>query len=169
MAVTTQNSTEYGNLIALPPVFNPTTSWKGVKRIMRFSFTQSGAGDANSLVNLARLPAGNIRVLLTECFMHNSDFGTGITLDIGWTAYTEPDGTAKAADADAFVDGLDVATAAAAALWSASSQGSGSGVTLDKTFLLSSRAGILVQAIVLGAGGIPDGATLTGFMTYVQD
>ena len=169
MAVTTQNSTEYGNLVAEPPVGIPTTSGKGVKRIMRFSFTQSGAGDANSLVNLARLPAGNIRVLLTECFMHSSDFGTGITLDIGWTAYTDAEGNAVAADADAFVDGLDVSTQAATVLWSGEAQGTGSGVTIDKTFLLSSRAGILVQAIVLGAGGIPDGATLTGFMTYVQD
>ena len=168
MAVTQEKSSQIANLEAQPPVGIPTTDWKGVKRIMRFTHTQSVQGDAGSTVDLVKLPAGNIRVLLSECFMHHSDFGTGQSLNIGWTAYTEPDGAAKAADADAFVVGLDVAAPASAGFWSASPQGAGSGVTLDQTFLIQSKAGVTVQATVLG-NPIPLNATLIGYITYVQD
>ena len=62
MAVTNQNSTEYANLIAVPLVRNETTDWNGRLRFQRFTFTQSGAGDATSTVTLTKLPAGRVRV-----------------------------------------------------------------------------------------------------------
>ena len=169
MAVTNEKSSQINNLEAQPPIGIPSTDWKGVKRILRFTFTQgAAAGDANSTADLVKLPAGNIRVLLAECFMHRSAFGASRVADIGWTAYKTPEGADVAADVDAFVDGLSVASAGQA-LWSAASQGAGAnGSGLDKTFLIQSRAGVTVRATVTG-GTIPAGATLTGFITYIQD
>ena len=168
--MTQEKSTQIQNLEAQPPIGIPTTDWKGVKRIMRFTFTQGAAsGPVGSTAELVRLPAGNVRVLLDECFMHRTAFGTSPlrTLDIGWQAYSKPVGTAVDADADAFVDGLNVGSAGEG-LWGASSQGSGSGAEADKSFLIESKSGVTIQATV-GGGSIPANAELTGYVTYVQD
>ena len=166
--MTQEKSTQIQNLEAQPPIGIPTTDWKGVKRIMRFTFTQGGAnGPVGSTAELVRLPAGNIRVLLEECHMHRTAFGASGSLDIGWQAYSKPDGTTVDADADALVDGLNVVSAGDG-LWGASSQGAGSGVDADKSFLIESKSGVTVQATVAG-GNIPAGAKLTGYVTYVQD
>ena len=169
MAVTNEKSLQITNLEAQPPVGIPSTDWKGVKRVMRFNFTQgSNAGDATSTADLVKLPAGNIRVLLSECWMHRSAFGASRVLDIGWTAYKTPGGADVVADPDAFVDGLSVASAGDA-LWSGANQGaSANGLDLDSSVLVQSRAGVTVQAVVAG-GTIPAGATLTGYVTYIQD
>ena len=169
MPVTNEKSLQINNLEAQPPVGIPSTDWKGVKRIMRFEFTQgAAAGDIGSTADLVKLPAGNIRVLLAECWMHHSAFGASRTLDIGWTAYKTPEGVDVDADADAFVDGLSVATASDE-LWGSANQGaSANGLGLDSTVLVQSFSGVTVQAVVAG-GTIPAGATLTGYVTYLQD
>lgn len=169
MAVTNEKSTQYANLTAQPPVGNPTTDWKGVKRIMRYTFTQGGAaGDANSTAELVRLPAGNIRVLAAECNMHRSAFGSARTLDIGFRAYqtVAPSPVQVAEDEDAFLDGLAV-SAAGVALWSAGTLGAAF-TGLDQSADFNSRDGIDVFATVKG-GTIPSGATITGYITYIQD
>ncbi len=167
MAVTNEKSTQIGNLEASPPVGIPTTDWKGVKRILRFTFTQgSAAGDIGSTAELVKLPAGNIRILASECYMHRSAFGSGRTLDIGLRAYSTVDGTAVAEDADSLVDGLSVSSAGAA-LWSAATLGTAVD-GLDNSAFVQSKEGVTVFATVLG-GTIPADATLTGFITYVQD
>ncbi len=166
--MTQEKSTQIENLEAQPPIGIPTTDWKGVKRIMRFTFTQGGTtGPVGSTAELVRLPAGNVRVLLEECYMHRTAFGTSGSLDIGWQAYSRPDGFAVDPDADAFVDGLNVVSAGDG-LWGASPQGSGTVVDADKSFLIESKSGVTVQATVAG-GSIPAGAKLTGYVTYVQD
>ncbi len=172
MAVTNEKSTQVSNLEAQPPVGLPTTDWKGVKRIMRFTFTQgSNAGDAGSTAELVKLPAGNIRVLTAECNMHRSAFGSGRTLNIGHRAYQEPSGPGGtgadvAEDDNAFLSALAVATAGAA-LWNAGTLGAGVD-GLDQSAYISSREGVMVYATVAG-GTIPVGATLTGYVTYIQD
>ena len=170
MAVTNEKSLQVNKLEAQPPEGIPTTDWKGVKRILRFEFTQgTDPGDAGSTADLVKLPAGNIRVLLAECFMHRSAFTGGRTLDIGWAAYKTPEGADVAADPDAFVDGLDVALAGDA-LWSEANQGAGgvNGLGLDSSVLVQSRSGVTVQATVAGNTILP-GVTLTGYVTYIQD
>lgn len=162
-AVTTQNSTQYGNNVATPPVPNASYDEYGKQRTLYFSHTQSGAGDANSLVNMVRVPPGKYRLIKTESKFNCSAFGAGRTLDIGFLAYTKRDGTAVAASVDTILDGADVSAAANL------SCGLGTNaLTADPTILLDSKDGITIQAKVLG-DTIPDGATLKGYFTLVAE
>lgn len=157
MATTAQSSTEYTNATATPvTIANPDQG--GSIRYLPVTFTQSGAGDASSTVDLAFLPAGRVRVIGPLCTLDISAFGASRTLDIGWTAYTDLDGAAVAADADGLDDGLDVSSASAVPL--------GTVVGDGDTYMFESRDGVTLQATVLG-GTIPDAATIKGFIAYV--
>lgn len=158
MAVTTQNSTQYANEIADPVVLGNPYDKHGKIRVAYFDFTQSGAGDANSLVNLVKLPGGRVRVLLSLSMIRNSDFGAGRTLDVGWTAYTGRDGSSVAADIDGLADGLDVNNTTEKAMGT----GAGALVTVRD---FDSQEGVVIQAKVLG-DTIPDAATLRGYIVY---
>jgi hypothetical protein len=161
MAVTTEKSVQLGNADLLPDVKNQTNVSRGKKRVEYFSFTQgAAAGDANSLADLVKLPAGRVRVLLTECYVAGSAFGASRTLDIGYTAYRDFSGETVAADVDALLDGRDVAAATGAVIAVAAGA--------DPTLYLESAEGVLIQAKCLG-GTLPAGATLKGYVTYVTD
>lgn len=111
MAVTTQNSTEHANTVAVPAVNNGPTELLGRVRVAAFTCTQSGAGDATSSFALFKLPAGKIRVLLAQSWAYVNWTTAAATLDLGWDAYTGQDGVAVAADPNGLIDGLDVETA----------------------------------------------------------
>ena len=160
MAVTAQESAQLANTTAVRETHNPTHDWHGRLRLARFTFTQSGAGDADSTAALVRLPAGSVRVLLAESRVANSAFGASRTLDLGWQAHTDRSGAAVAADDDGLDAAQDVATAGAY-----SPIGTVGG---DETRLFQSQAGVVIEAKVAG-GTIPDGATLNGYLVYVQD
>lgn len=161
MAVTTQKSTQETNRTATPVTPAEAYDYHGKKRIAYFSFTQSGAGDANSLANLVTLPPGKVRLLKTKSELVCSAFGAGRTLDIGYLAHTNLDGTAVVASVDAILDGADV-SAAAKVICGAGTNALGT----DPTILLNSREGVTIQAKCLG-DTLPDGATLKGFFAYV--
>ena len=55
MAVTTQNSAQFANQIAVPAVRLTTKELGGRARLVIATHTQSGVGDANSLINFFRL------------------------------------------------------------------------------------------------------------------
>lgn len=157
MAVTTQNSTEFANNVADPVVLNPVDKWGGRLRYYEFNHTQSGAGDANSLINLVEVPPG-FRVIPKISLLDRTALGTGTTLDIGFTAHTDKENAAIAAVVDKFLDGLDVAAAGVAFM------GTGTNAeTVSHKFTEEVTEGkIGIQAIVLGAG-IPDAAVLKGY------
>jgi len=161
MAVTTQNSTQYANTQADPRVMNPTHDAHGRLRVARFNFTQSGVGDAGSLVRLVKLPSGKIRVILPLSRVACSALGASRTLDLGWAAHQADDGSgAVAADPNGLDDGVDVSASGAVI----------PGGTLggDETKLFASLDGIVLTAQV-NDGTIPDGATLDGTIVYVMD
>jgi hypothetical protein len=162
MAVTTEYSTE----VAAYDADTMATGLAGGREKLRWmpvTFTQGGsAGDANSLVDLALLPAGKVVLLGDLCSLDISAFGTGRTLDIGWTAYTNSSGTAVDADIDGLDDGLDVAAASTVKLGTNTAVCGGAG---RKEF--DSRAGVRIQAKVLSAG-IPAAATIQGFIVYAE-
>jgi hypothetical protein len=163
MAVTTEKSTQLNNVDAKPPVMNHASQSHGRLRVMAFEFTQgAAAGDANSLMNLVQLPAGKLRCYFSNSWLANSAFGAARTLDVGWTAYVDPDGVAVAASVDGFDADIDVSGAAAAALGSDIAAANGKMVDFD------SRDGVLIQAKVI-AGTIPAAATLKGYIVYAQD
>lgn len=163
MAVTEQSSTQVSNVESKPAIMNPSHEWDGKVRYRYFDFTQSGAGDANSLANLVKLPAGKVRVLRAESKLWASAFGAARTLDVGYLAHTKDDGlkTPVAAVVDHFIDGLDVSAATNATLFNQDD------VTVPTT-LFESEDGVTIQAIVLG-GTIPDLATLKGYIAFIVE
>ena len=161
MAVTQEQSTQVANTAATPPTRNPTHDWRGRLRIARFAFTQSAAvGDAGSLAELVKLPAGKVRVILPLSRIAFSAMGAARTMDIGWLAYTDDDGVAVVADPNGLDDGVDVATAN-----SVVPDGTVGG---DETKLFESQGGVTVTAQI-NDGTIPAAATLKGYVVYVHD
>ena len=158
MAVTTENSTEYGELILDPPTIQTSDEYTGKTRVFKFTFTQgAAAGDANSLANLTLLPAGRWAVLTGLSKVKFDAFGSGRTLDIGHTGYTEPDGTAVTADVDAFADGIDVENAGT------SFMDAGDGMVR----VIDAVNPVVIQAKVLG-NTIPAATKVFGFIVAIQ-
>ena len=160
MAVTTQKSTEYTNATSTPVVQNAVHDYHGRVRIAFFTHDQDGAGDAGSSVALCSLPAGKVRVLLSSSNAYCNWTTGGATLDLGWDAYTNTDGTSVAADVDGLVDGLNVETAGY--------QNFGAGTTATGgTYLFESQGGVVIRATSPGA--IAAGDDLVGYIMYVVD
>jgi hypothetical protein len=126
----------------------------GELRAYAFDFTQSGAGDANSTVDLVRLPPGRYRLVPNMSRITGSAFGASRVLDVGHTGWTKPDGTAVAADAEAIVADGDVSSAATL-------------IGKNTYVVVEAKAAVTIQAKVAG-GTIPDGATLNGFITVIR-
>lgn len=129
------------------------------------------AGDASSTVELCRLPPGPVRIIPDLCRLATSAFGSSRTLDVGHRAYEKRDpymaggsATTEAEDPDAFIDGLDVATAVTGSPFGAGLSAFGYKTKFD----LYSKSGVTVFATVLG-GTIPIGATIRGFIVYVYE
>ena len=160
MAVTQQKSTQVSNADASPAVMNATHDWHGRVWIARFDFTQSGQGDAGSLVELVKLPAGRVRVILPLSRIAYAAMGTSRTMDLGWLAHTDDDGAAIAADPNGLDDGIDVAAAG--------SVNPGGTIGGDETHLFSSQAGVTVTAQI-NDGTLDDQKTLNGYLLYVVD
>ncbi|MEQ9246103.1 MAG: hypothetical protein RLO21_08955 [Nitratireductor sp.] len=160
MAVTTQQSDQLSLINGSPKQPNPVHEWAGRLRISLFDFTQVGAGDAGSIAELVKLPAGHVRLILPLSRIAFSAMGASRTLDLGWAAYDGHDGTAVAADPN----GLD----AAVAVSSAGSVNPAGTVGGGETVLFGAQEGLVLTAQVNG-GTIPDGATLNGYFVYVVD
>lgn len=153
MAVTTEASTQAARQ-ADPSLGKIEGYDSGALRLARFDFTQgAAAGDANSTADLVRLPAGRVRVIGPLSRIAFSALGASRVIDVGHTGYTETDGDAVTADEDAFATAIAATNAGASAL--------------TGEVLVDSRAGVLVQAKI-EAGTIPAGATLSGYIAYLQ-
>jgi hypothetical protein len=158
MAVTTEKSTQVSNKTATPPVNNPAYNEGGDLKVFYFSFTQgSAAGDANSTADLLTMPPGKYRILLDQGNVTCSAFGASRTLDLGYTAYTNYDGTAVTADEDGFISAADISAAATVATSEALAAGA------DRTYFVDSKEGFTLRAKCAG-GTIPVGATLKGYV-----
>ena len=161
MAVTTQKSTEYTNATSTPVVQNAVHDYHGRVRIAYFTCDQDGAGDATSSVALCSLPAGKVRVLLSSSNAYVNWTTGSATLDLGWDAYTNTDGTAVTADPDGLVNGLNVDTAGY--------QNFGAGTTATGgTHLFESQGGVILRATSQDTA-IASGDDLVGYMMYVVD
>lgn len=154
MAVTTQNSDLMVNIAASPPVFNAPN--KGKARLVAevFTFTQAGAGDANSVIRLCQLPQ-KARLLPHLTFLRFSAYGAARLLSFGWEAYSKPDGTVVAASMTGIGTALDVANAG---------RGTFAALTGGLDDLEFEGSPVLVAQVT--GGTIPDLATLKGTIVY---
>jgi hypothetical protein len=159
MAVENFQSTQVAAMAGTTTPSLETGDSYGRLRILSFDITAT-AGDANSTFELVKLPAGKVTVLGLSSNLKHSAFGTGRTLDIGYSAYRQPLATSDTiADVDAFVDGADVAAAGTINLGTAPATGKISFV---------STGGVTITGICLGAA-VPNAATLKGYVIIVVD
>lgn len=148
----TTNSTEYSNTVAVPAVMNDVCDEHARVRVRAFTYTQVGAGASGDLINLCKLPAGNIRTC--GVYITNSALGASRTVKVGHTGYTNLANTAVAASSTAFLASTSVATAGQ--------------IADHATQKISSKEGLTVQALIEG-GTIPDATTLNGYVLYALD
>jgi len=162
MTVTAQKSTQIANADLKPSVTNPVID-DGKLRLARFDFTQDGAGDANSTVELVKFGPGKVRIIPGLSYIKFSALTENAVLDIGHTGYTKLDGSSQSAQTDVIEDGLDVDAAGG------SYMGTGTDAAANVAgFDIESRDGFTIQAKALTAG-IPDDTTLVGWIAYVRD
>lgn len=168
MAVTTQNSTEYANTVATPPVMNQPTEDHGRMRIQYFKHTQSGAGDAGSSVALCKLPGGKVRMILALSRAYVNWTTGSANLDLGWDAYTSgasgTEGDTIAADPDGLVDNLDVDTVGYFTFEGALAATK----ALGGTYVFESQDGVVIRA-TSQAAAMADGDVIAGYIVYVVD
>lgn len=156
MAVENQSSNLIANPDLIPQALNPVHDMKGKLRVAYFTFTQGDAGDANSFVNLVKLPQGRVRIFPLLSYLTVSALGVGRTLDVGIGAHKNIDGTAVAAVEDNLLNDRDVSNATASAL-------------TGETLLVENFDGeAVVRAKVLG-GTIDAGETMSGYVVFVVD
>lgn len=156
MAITNQKAAQLADDYRPYPVDE-----HGKLRFQYFSFTQVGAGDAGSTIELCKLPPGRVRVLPYLAKTKSSAFGAGRTLKIGHREYfakSQNGDPSTAEDDDALATSIDVAAAGVDDLTSP--------VVLKYDFY--SRTGVTLFATVVG-GTIPDGATLEGVIPYIYE
>ena len=163
MAVTTQNSTEYANRIATPLVTADAVNDKGKLRTLTFTHDQSGVGDAGSIVRLGKLPAGKVKIIGGLSRFYCNWVTGSQTMDIGWEAYTDPNGTAVAVDVDGLVDGLDVDAVGYFDMES----NIAAGKLLGGNYTFESKTGVIITAKAIAALAASD--DLAGVITYVVD
>lgn len=162
MAVTTEGSDQYDESNTTVPAKVPEThEWAGRMRIAFFEFTQgAAAGDATSIAQLIKLPAGKVRLILPLSRIHFSALGSSRTMDLGWESYVDDDGDTVAADPNGLDDGVDVS--------SAGSVNPAGTVGTHETYLFESKVGVVITAQINDAT-IPIAATLKGYFFYVID
>ena len=161
MAVTTQKSTEYTNATATPVTMNEANVYHGRVRIAYFTHDQDGAGDATSSVALCSLPAGKVKVLLSSSNAYVNWTTGSATIDLGWDAYTDIDGSAVAADADGLLNGLSVETAGYQN-FGADQTATGGAYTFE------TQGGVVIRATSQDTA-IAAGDDLVGYILYVVD
>lgn len=161
MSATTQSSDIYAIQVATNSNSrNPAHDAGGKLVVFRFAFTQSGTGDAGSYANLFKLPPGKFRYLGNLSKIYFAALGTARTMDVGFSAHTNADGTAVVADPNGLHDGEDVSSAGSAAPVGA--------LTGDGTYLFDSREGVVISAQI-NDGTITDGKTLKGIMVFSKE
>ena len=161
MAVTYEYSTEAALESSSPSLANMLI--QGMKlRILPFTFTQGvAAGDAGSLAYLRRLPPGEVWFYPKASEIQWDAFGASRVLDIGYAAYTAPDGTAVPVSAAKFDDDIDVSSEGEAALGSDYTHAVAGDTGQFKKF--TSREGVTIYATVAG-GTIPAGTVISGYL-----
>lgn len=136
----------------------------GKVHVKYFAVTFTGGGADGDEAELVKLAAGNNRVMKTASRVNCSAFGSSRVLDVGYRAHTKyTDSSAVNASQDTIADGLDISANASLAM------GAGTNALgTDPTLLLQPSDRLTIVAKVTG-GTIPDGATLKGWISYVQN
>lgn len=99
-------STEYTSLFITKPTVKIDHNQVAL-RVIPFTYTQVLAGTAADTVVIAQLPP-NSQLLLPSCVFYFAGFTSGMTLSVGWKAYTDLDGVVQALNATGLFNASDV-------------------------------------------------------------
>jgi hypothetical protein len=168
MAVTTQNSTQHANTVAVPSVMNDPADHHGRMRIMYFSHDQDGAGDATSIVKLGKLPAGKVRIFMGLSRAYVNWTTASAKIDLGWEAYQDLTGATVSADVDGLIDGISVDTVGYFGLEGASGSTGAPLKATGGTKLFESQSGVVITASSTDTA-IVSGDDLAGYLVYTID
>ena len=150
MAVTNERSDQlklYDQRERIPP-----GQANGRSRNAAFTHTQAANGDANSTVELCTLPPGDMFVV--DFSLDIPSLGAARTVNVGWRAYTDPDGTQVAENLSGFLSGIDAS----------------SNIKTVIPYCRRLRAGTPVTVVLQVAGGQLDAAkTINGAVDYSED
>ena len=167
MAVVTEESTQFENVFTdVPANLNDTVDWHGRMRIAFFDANNVTGGDATSSLAVIKLPPGKIRLVLPASSLYVNWTTASATMDIGWDAYTDLDGSAVAADPDGLADGIDVDVAG---FFTGGVLAALAGLTATGgTKVFESKDGVTIrltcQDVALAAND-----DVAGYFVYVQD
>jgi len=141
---------------------NPSYAVSGKLRYAHLLYTvdaSSGTGSGGALantdeVNLIQLPP-NARLMCVDCvYSFSATQGSSTTIDVGWRAYTNVDGTAVAEDKDGLCDAM-IATVTVPTKWAPGTFNAlvdGAG-----TYRFDSKAPVTIFMTCNNAGGTYDG------------
>lgn len=156
--MTIQNSTQYANQIAIPPVIMEANVFLGKLRVIKYNFTQAtGTGSIGSTARLVKLPAGKVMLCAGQSQCKVAGLTTAATIDLGYAAYMNQDGVTVTADVDAITDGQAVLAAGTTFIPGAA--------LADGTLTFTSRAGVVLIATTGGAT-MPVAATIQGTWVF---
>jgi hypothetical protein len=159
-------STQYANgYITVPRVAN--VNYGTGYQHFPWDYTYPGAGNIGDVLYLATLPPYATVVMLASAFWFAGATATE-TIDIGWLAYTDGDGTAVVADADGLIDGVLMTTDATwrgGALITAAAIAQSLPIVNVKTF--NNRTPVVLTATFLvAAPGAAD--TINGYFSVIS-
>jgi len=168
MTVTTQNSTQHANTVAVPSVMNDPADHHGRMRIMYFSHDQDGAGDATSIVKLGKLPAGKVRIFMGLSRAYVNWTTSSAKIDLGWEAYQDLTGATVSADPDGLINGISVDTVGYFSLEGASADTGAPLKATGGTKLFETQSGVVITASSTDTA-IVSGDDLAGYLVYTID
>ena len=155
-------STQLTNIRAVPQVALAVSDHSGKLRIAYFDFTQAAGGTAGDIIHLVRLPAGRVRIIGGLSKVYHNLTTASATVDIGWAAHTDLDGTAVVADVDGLDDGVATETAGTVAVGTVAAV-----AALGGNKLLNSQTGIDITLKCIKLPAASD--TVAGHIAYVMD
>ena len=156
----TANSTQYAQGLSAPPTLVEANQWNGKMRFFEFDYTQVGIATIADTVATIKIPAGKVRLVLPLSRIAFSAGGASSTMDIGWEAYTDSDGSAVAADPNGLDDGVDTSSAG-----SVNPSGTVGGA---ESYLFDSRDGVVIT-LQINDTAFPDAGTLKGYFVTVVE
>lgn len=132
----------------------------GKVRILRgyYKNEDTSAHDANSTIDLIRLPYGSVRLLPHLCRLTTTAFGASRTLDLGYRQYQDKmvDGKVDE-DLDAFISAKAINSAVSNEVWSSVMK-----------YDIHSTAGVTLAAQIKG-GNIPTSAVVEVLAFFIAE
>ena len=164
MAAITEKSNQMLDNTATPFRAQDPRNWEAPIRLMYFNYTrsaQAAAGDAGSIIELVRIPPGQIRLILPNSVIFFKTFPSSNTkLSIGHRAYTDRNGTEISQSLTSVFTSLTVDAAGSQFLFDKE-------IGDDQTQAFDTVEGLTLFAAVK-VGTLPASVELSGYFAYTQ-